>query len=95
MSAIFKAGHTAVITGGASGIGLALTKKCHGFGMKVLAIDRDEAQLNAIPKNVSPDILMHYMDVSQADQWEKLKDIVQRGMGGNYPIHKTTNGELS
>jgi NAD(P)-dependent dehydrogenase (short-subunit alcohol dehydrogenase family) len=39
MASIFKAGHTAVITGGASGIGLSLAKKCFNNGMKVLVAD--------------------------------------------------------
>jgi NADP-dependent 3-hydroxy acid dehydrogenase YdfG len=85
MSTVFKAGHTAVITGGASGIGLALAKKCHGFGMKVLAIDWNERQLKDTAKAISPDVLTHNMDVSQASEWEKLKDIVQRGLGGMIP----------
>ncbi|MET0293932.1 MAG: SDR family NAD(P)-dependent oxidoreductase [Phenylobacterium sp.] len=44
--AIFTSGRTAVITGGANGIGLASAKRCVGFGMNVLIADRDQAELN-------------------------------------------------
>ena len=35
-SPIFKSGTNALITGGASGVGLALAKKCAGYGMTVI-----------------------------------------------------------
>ena len=47
MAAIFQPAKTAVITGGASGIGLALARKCAGHGMRVLVADRDAAALAA------------------------------------------------
>ena len=53
MADIFKEGNTAVITGGASGIGLALAKKCAGYGMRVVVADRDAAALAAVPAAVA------------------------------------------
>ena len=38
----------AVVTGGASGIGLAITRALHAQGARVLAIGRDRAKLDAV-----------------------------------------------
>lgn len=80
-SSVFKAGHTALITGGASGIGLALAKKCTTHGMKVLVADWDDELLRALPQNISTnnntgkeDLLSTIkMDVSNPDDWARLK----------------------
>ncbi|KAK8086871.1 short chain dehydrogenase/reductase- variant [Apiospora phragmitis] len=61
-SAIFKTGNTAVITGGASGIGLALAKKCAGYGMKVLVADWNTELLAKVPADVAA---TYQMDVSK------------------------------
>jgi len=42
-----EAGHTAVITGGASGIGLAAARTFVGEGLNVVVVDRDEDALGA------------------------------------------------
>ncbi|PSR93643.1 hypothetical protein BD289DRAFT_459595 [Coniella lustricola] len=86
MAAIFKAGHTAVITGGASGIGLSLAKKCFGHGMKVLVADWDDETLDAVNKNVGGgsgrDIGTIKVDVSKTDDWAKLKTRVDKDFSG-------------
>lgn len=82
MAAIFKAGHTAVITGGASGIGLSLAKKCFGHGMKVLVADWDDETLGAVNKNVGGDIGTIKVDVSKMDDWAKLKTRVDKDFSG-------------
>ncbi|KAH6656436.1 hypothetical protein BKA67DRAFT_654772 [Truncatella angustata] len=83
MSAIFKPANTAVITGGASGIGLALAKRCAGAGMKVLIADSDTASLSAvasaIPENTP---LTTEMDVGNPSDWAALKSRVQTDLGG-------------
>ncbi|CAK7202270.1 hypothetical protein SEUCBS139899_004992 [Sporothrix eucalyptigena] len=82
---VFKAGNTAVITGGASGIGLALAAKCLANGMNVLVADKDAASLAAAPKHAaqlagnssSPGSLTtHAMDVSKLEDWAALKSAV-------------------
>ncbi|KAK6825065.1 short-chain dehydrogenase/reductase [Apiospora arundinis] len=78
-SAIFQAGNTAVITGGASGIGLALAKKCAGYGMKVLVADWNAELLAAIPADVAA---TYQMDVSKAGDWAGFKDKIQKDFDG-------------
>lgn len=82
MASVFKAGHTAVITGGASGIGLALAKRCLGHGMKVLVADWDDETLGAASRNVGGDVGTVKVDVSKADDWARLKSRVDADLGG-------------
>ncbi|OIW27974.1 short-chain dehydrogenase/reductase [Coniochaeta ligniaria NRRL 30616] len=81
MAAIFKAGNTAVITGGASGIGLALAKKCASYGMKVLITDINEATLSSASSAVQGAIAVK-ADVSKLDDLAKVKAKVQSDLGG-------------
>ncbi|CAK7268072.1 hypothetical protein SEPCBS119000_002875 [Sporothrix epigloea] len=87
---VFQAGNTAVITGGASGIGLALAVKCFDSGMHVLVADKDAALLAAVPKHVAQlakdstpagSVTTHMMDVSQPDDWTALKAAVEAADG--------------
>lgn len=82
MASVFKAGNTAVITGGASGIGLALAKKCLGHGMKVLVVDWDEETLGAVGKNAGGGITTLKADVSKPDDWARVKARVDADLGG-------------
>lgn len=82
MTSIFKAGHTAVITGGASGIGLSLAKRCCNYGMKVLVADWDEKTLSAAPKNVGGDVSTIKVDVSKKADWARLKRKVDADFKG-------------
>lgn len=49
----FAAGNTAVITGGASGIGLAAAKIYAGFGMQIVIADRGGDRLDAAARSVA------------------------------------------
>ena len=94
MAAIFQPTKTAVITGGASGIGLALARKCVGHGMRVLVADRDTAALAAAAESIAADakgsagaggsgsVRTHDMDVTRLDDWGRLKDVVVKEFGG-------------
>lgn len=93
MAAIFKAGHTAVITGGASGVGLSLAKKCFGYGMKVLVADWDEETLGAASKNVGGEISTIKVDVSKIDEWAKLKSKVDKDFNGE--ARERPSGQLA
>ncbi|CAK7209382.1 hypothetical protein SCUCBS95973_000420 [Sporothrix curviconia] len=88
---VFKAGNTAVITGGASGIGLALAAKCLASGMHVLVADKDAATLAAAPKHAAQlagnsssstgSLTTHTLDVSKPDDWKALKEAVDAASG--------------
>ncbi|KAF4480109.1 short-chain dehydrogenase reductase [Fusarium agapanthi] len=79
---MFNAGETAVITGGASGIGLAIAKKCFGRGMKVLIADRNTTLLEEAKASVGESLLTIHLDVRKLGDWEKLKHQVAHELGG-------------
>ncbi|KAI1213695.1 NAD(P)-binding protein [Annulohypoxylon truncatum] len=82
MSAIFKKANTAVITGGASGIGLALAQKCVGYGMKVLVADWDAAGLDAAKGSLGEAATTLRVDVSKTEDWATIKGAVVKDFGG-------------
>ncbi|KAF3067502.1 putative oxidoreductase SadH [Daldinia childiae] len=82
MSAIFKKANTAVITGGASGIGLALAQKCVGYGMRVLVADWDSETLGKAGETLGGAASTIRMDVSKLEDWSGLKDRVTKEFGG-------------
>ena len=71
-----KPGKTAVITGGANGIGLAAARRFMSAGMNVLIADRDEAAIqaavDALPKGTGALATM-LCDVSDPEQVEGLR----------------------
>ena len=82
---VFRAGSTAIITGGASGIGLSLARRCRARGMKVLVADWDEQLLQQLDTDKDPDLLAFKMDVSQLDDWVALKRKVDEELCGISP----------
>lgn len=76
MAAPFTAGGVAIITGGASGIGFSLAKKCQGYGMRVIIADRDNDALEAATKTLGADVTPFKMDVAQKEGWEALRKTV-------------------
>ncbi|CAN8103989.1 unnamed protein product [Discula destructiva] len=95
MASVFKAGHTAVITGGASGIGLSLAKKCFGYGMKVLVADWDDETLATASKNVGGEISTIKADVSKTDDWAKLKSKVDQDFKGQINLLALNAGTVA
>jgi NAD(P)-dependent dehydrogenase (short-subunit alcohol dehydrogenase family) len=84
-----SAGHVAVITGGASGVGLAAALRFAGLGMKVaiadLGDDRVAAAATAIAaaaKNGAADVMAVTADVSKLDELAKLERAVHDRFGG-------------
>lgn len=78
-AAVFAPGATALITGGASGIGLAIAKLCRSKGMKLLLVDRNAEALEKAKAEVgssssSSDVAISVLDVSKSDGWASLKD---------------------
>ncbi|KAI0397130.1 hypothetical protein F5Y17DRAFT_11698 [Xylariaceae sp. FL0594] len=83
MSAVYAKDNTAVITGGASGIGLALAKKCVGHGMRVLVADLNEASLEAAKSALGKNgVSTVRMDVGSSGDWAVLKEMVEKEFGG-------------
>ena len=86
-TSVFSSGSTALISGGASGIGLALAKLCKSKGMSVALVDRNAAALKQAKKEVSgigsseAKVETYELDVSKLDQWEKLKGEVTAAFG--------------
>lgn len=81
------AGRTAVITGGASGIGLAAAKRYAAFGMKVVIADLRQEALEAAAKEIaavpgSPgEVLTVICDVSRREDVERLKEAAYARFG--------------
>lgn len=87
-SSVFAAGSTALITGGASGIGFALAKLCRAKGMNVViadlnieALESSKAILAELPAAAEARVLAAAVDVSSVDAWKNLKDTVVAEFG--------------
>lgn len=71
----------AVITGGASGIGLAAARKCLSLGMRVCIADRPGDALEAAAASLGGDVLAVGTDVSVRAEVLALKDRVDARFG--------------
>ena len=73
------AGKTAVVTGAASGIGLAVVTLFAKEGAKVLAIDRDAAVLERAVSGLAPDVAPYVADVTdEAGMAAAMAEAAQR-----------------
>ncbi|KXH46979.1 short-chain dehydrogenase/reductase [Colletotrichum simmondsii] len=80
---VFAASKTALITGGASGIGLAVAKKCLDHGMKVLIVDNNDGFLASARHSLGEDkVLTAKADVSSLEDWAHLKKRVDSDFQG-------------
>ena len=80
-------GRVAVVTGAASGIGLAAAEKFAGLGMKVVMADANAKALEAAEDRVARlathpgDVRLCVIDVSEAADVERLKDLTLADFG--------------
>ncbi len=78
-------GRTAVITGGASGIGLAAAKRFAALGLNVAIADLDKAHLDKAAAEINAagegEVLTVKVDVSSKDDVERLKGRVYSAFG--------------
>ncbi|MDH2386233.1 SDR family NAD(P)-dependent oxidoreductase [Bradyrhizobium sp. CER78] len=86
---VISANHVAVITGGASGIGLAAATRFAEAGMKVCIVDLGDDRLKAAAAKLSSaapggaaDIMTAAVDVSRADEIANLEAAVAKKFGG-------------
>jgi NAD(P)-dependent dehydrogenase (short-subunit alcohol dehydrogenase family) len=85
MHAAITAGRTAVITGGASGIGLAAAVRFASLGLNVVIADLDTAALRVAAARISEagtgEVLTVQTDVSRKEDVERLKDKAWHAFG--------------
>lgn len=75
----------AVITGGASGIGLGMARAFAGAGMKLVLADLDGAALDAVATELSgsgAEVVTRLCDVSQYEQVQAVADLAVDTYGG-------------
>lgn len=85
-SPVFKSGNTALITGGASGIGLALASKCASYGMNVIICDNNSSNLSSAKSAINGKVETVEMDVSKIEDFEKLKSKVEKEFNGKIDL---------
>lgn len=73
---VFQSGSKALITGGASGIGLAVAELCLKSGMHVSIVDFNKETLDLAQKNLKGDLQFHQADVGKEDDWKTVKEKV-------------------
>lgn len=81
--AVFQAGNTALITGAASGVGLAVAQICHKHGMRLALADRDTKALTNASSLFKDGVHVktYTIDVSVVDQWGDLRAKVEMDFG--------------
>ena len=82
------AGGVAVVTGGASGIGLAAARRLAGLGMRVCLADLGGARLEAAVAEFGHPVLAVAVDVADPAQLHDLAARVARDLG---PVHVLMN----
>ena len=82
-------GRTAVITGGASGIGLGMARSFAGRGMQLVLADLDEALLKAAEKEFSAAgtaVVCQVCDVSKLEDVERLAEVTMDRFGAVHVV---------
>lgn len=81
-TSVFRAGATALITGSASGVGLAVAKLCASHSMNVILVDNNTSKLDEAKSTISASskgtVDTHSMDVASMSDWSSLKSSVEK-----------------
>ena len=86
--AALRPGATAVVTGGAAGIGLAVAGRLAGLGMRVVLADRDAAALERAAAGLKAgelagaEVVTAVVDVGRLEDLERLEADVRARFGG-------------
>jgi NAD(P)-dependent dehydrogenase (short-subunit alcohol dehydrogenase family) len=75
----------ALVTGGASGIGLATVRRLHAAGAKVAVVDIDEEAARSAAAEVGGVAIR--ADVSRSDEWPRIVETVRAELGGLDAAH--------
>ena len=86
-TSVFAANKTALITGGASGIGLAVAQLCRKHGMRVAVADWNTDYLSKAKSTLwegegAGDVETYQIDVSKINGWKELKNKFVQKFGG-------------
>ncbi|KAK4502177.1 hypothetical protein PRZ48_005602 [Zasmidium cellare] len=78
---VFRSGANALITGAASGVGLAVAKLCASHSMNLILVDNNTSQLETAKSTLSSSakVETHSIDVASLDAWQTLKSSVEQG----------------
>lgn len=78
-TAVFRKNATALITGAASGVGLAVAKLCASHSMNIYLVDNNKEALNSAKESVksSGTVNTHVLDVANLEDWATLRKKVE------------------
>lgn len=73
---VFRPDSRALITGGASGIGLAVAQHCLAAAMRVTIVDNNQTTLDLARQSLKGDVQCVKADVSDVTAWKELREKV-------------------
>lgn len=88
-------GKTAVITGAASGLGLAFAKRAASQGMRLVLADLDAPTLGTVAKELGGEVVAMTCDVSLASDIEALAETAFNRFGGVHLLFNNAGVALS
>jgi short-subunit dehydrogenase len=77
---VFSTGKNALITGAASGVGLAVAKLCASHGMNLHLVDNNSSALTEAKKDITTKgtLETHTLDVASLEDWSSLKSTLEK-----------------
>lgn len=83
---VFRPGATALISGGASGVGFAFAQVCRKHGMNLALLDINGDQLSkaaeVLPAKSNEKTETYKMDVTSVQDWQRVRSDVESKFGG-------------
>ena len=76
----------AIITGAASGLGLAIAKKLSQFNVRLALFDSNEDLLSRIKSEIQSELTLYTVDVTSEDQVKKAVDDAANQFGSICPF---------